>query len=89
MLKLKKNISGAKRLSTGHRLNLVHFWTYLLVPEAHLPTCVPGDIHTAQEHAFFVSWTSGAAHQLRLYSLMVLLIYDVIHAVSMYQQILL
>ena len=65
--------------------NLAHFWTYLLVSEAHLPTCVSGDVHTAKEHPFLVAWTSGAAHQLGLDSLVILLVYDVIHAVSMYQ----
>ena len=74
---------------TSLRVILVQFWTYLLIPEAHLPTCVPGHVHTAEEHPFLVARPRRTAHQLGLNSLVVLLINDVIHAVPVYQQILL
>lgn len=78
--------------------------TYLLIAEPHLTPRVPTDVHAAQEHAPFALQTCrrGAvvrrmhaallrrhtASQFRLYGAVILFIDDVVHAVTVYEQVL-
>lgn len=64
---------------------------YFLIAESHLSPGISGNVHTTQKHSlaslvFGGCLTSG---QLGLYSLMVLFIDHVVHAVTVYEEILL
>jgi len=64
---------------------------YLLIAESHLPPGVPGNVHPAQKHslASLVFGGSLTPGQFGLYGLMVLLVDHVVHAVAVYEEILL
>lgn len=85
---------------TFHSLTyvLAHVYVYLLIPEAHLSSCVPRHVHPTQKHPGIVrvarrrSCRRAARYrtaQLCLDCLMVLFVDDVIHTVTVYQQVLL
>lgn len=75
--------------------------SYLLISKSHLSPRVSGHVDPAEEHPCVARvggatggrtrrrrWVGGSA-QFRLHPLVILLIYDVVHAVSMDQQVLL
>lgn len=64
---------------------------HFLVAEAHLATSVARDVHATKVHARVGhdAQRARSAHQLALNGLVVLLLDDVVHAVSVYQQVFL
>lgn len=61
--------------------------TYFLIPEPHLSPRIPGDVHATEKDAVLA--VGGCARQLRSDRLLVLLVYDVVHAVAVDEEVLL
>lgn len=64
---------------------------YFLIAEPHLSASVPGNVHPAQEHAFatLVLGRRLAPGQFGLHGLVILLVDHVVHAVAVYEKVLL
>jgi hypothetical protein len=62
-----------------------------LIAKSHLSPGISGNVHTTQKHslASLVFGGSLASGQLGLYGLMILFIDHVVHAVTVYEEILL
>lgn len=71
--------------------NIRYCFYYLLIAESHLPPGVSGNVHPAQEHALASLVFGGCLTpgQFSLNGLMVLFVDHVVHAVAVYEEILL